>query len=1177
MTDIFSLPDYVTLTKLAAALWQQDGSYHGAAVMVGAGFSRCAASTGNSQEKMPLWNDFSKELARELDSRSSDPLRLAEEYSAFFGKQALHDLIKKVINDPAWKPGNLYKDLLELPWSEVLTTNWDTLLERASANVYQPAYSLVSKQEDLSSARSPRIVKLHGTIDVTKDLIFTQEDYRKYPQNHAAFVNFSRQVFIENELCLLGFSGDDPNFLQWAGWVRDHLSSHTRRIYLVGALGLNSAKRKYLESINVAPIDLSSLVADLDDQDSKHLEATRIFIKALQGLRPKQCWEWTPTNLRRKMITLEEDTKLRKEPEYAAKLLEGHIPLLAKDRESYPDSVVCPPDIQSKLNNHIDDPWPTPQNISLMIPKEREKLLYEICWHYKVTFSVFPNWLVQELLKICNPDNQCSLTKRQQLEIAVLIHKNTRWMSSSEAEKVIVITSHILKHGDKYLSDCSNELSYHNALLARDAFDYDKLELHVNEITNSSPVWMLKKGGLLSELGDFEQGEQLISEAHQELLLQHRNNRVSIHALSRLAWSHWLISGINILSDRNSFKKLPTIYDEYKSSPSEYIDYIGERVNSALEKQRKNQGIEPSFSPGRFKDNSNTVTFSNEIHPFILFEGILNAIGMPLRWEHVSFCVDKAVKLTELESFDNIHRFSLAIRAANGGDSDVLKRLFSRVNIACLSDREVSFLVSQCKLAISYWSKKVDSYGVSRLAIFMEVLARVSVRVTPEQAKDLFKFSVSLIKNKNLHHFWLLDVVNNLVTFTLESIPKSQQKEVLLDALSFPLQVELGIEDHGKWANPIIWEPGDRVSSSALDRRIAEIIDAVTPSSSKAAPALIRLLSLLECGFLLPDEKQRLSQKIWGEHPDYLNLPETGLLKHTFLTLPSGDPSLVQCSVCRYLFDVDNNDFLSRHHLNDMCHATRATHGGIYPSEEQAIKIFNLMVHWRPRNDEDDLLGWSKQEDEIIVSLIGDALSLSIVPSLSKEDLTEENYNKLLAFYNENENPNAMIAFTYFSTENHIFIERVEKIIRQGFHSKGNFLAYSCRALLKWRSMMESPVIERLILRLVYLTESSFKSGLSVQISIIKKMLSNGFLNSEHIDSLVEIIPVIFDNSNYVNISPSSRESVSISFVRASCVELAKELLNNISHNSELLRVLDEAQRDSLPEVRFAVLDESVE
>ena len=110
-----------------------------------------------------------------MSSNSSDPLRLAEEYNAYFGKQALNDLIKKEINDSAWIPGELHKSLLELPWSEVLTTNWDTLLERASEEIHQPVYSIVSKQEDLSSARSPRIVKLHGTIDVTKDLILLRK------------------------------------------------------------------------------------------------------------------------------------------------------------------------------------------------------------------------------------------------------------------------------------------------------------------------------------------------------------------------------------------------------------------------------------------------------------------------------------------------------------------------------------------------------------------------------------------------------------------------------------------------------------------------------------------------------------------------------------------------------------------------------------------------------------------------------------------------------------------------------------------------------------------------------------------------------------------------------------------------------------------------------------------
>ena len=38
-----ALQDYPALKKLAGVLWRQDSSYRGAAVMVGAGFSRCAA------------------------------------------------------------------------------------------------------------------------------------------------------------------------------------------------------------------------------------------------------------------------------------------------------------------------------------------------------------------------------------------------------------------------------------------------------------------------------------------------------------------------------------------------------------------------------------------------------------------------------------------------------------------------------------------------------------------------------------------------------------------------------------------------------------------------------------------------------------------------------------------------------------------------------------------------------------------------------------------------------------------------------------------------------------------------------------------------------------------------------------------------------------------------------
>ena len=61
--SIESLPDYPLLKKLAEALWRNETSYQGAAIMVGSGFSRSAASSGDINSKLPLWNDLLKILS----------------------------------------------------------------------------------------------------------------------------------------------------------------------------------------------------------------------------------------------------------------------------------------------------------------------------------------------------------------------------------------------------------------------------------------------------------------------------------------------------------------------------------------------------------------------------------------------------------------------------------------------------------------------------------------------------------------------------------------------------------------------------------------------------------------------------------------------------------------------------------------------------------------------------------------------------------------------------------------------------------------------------------------------------------------------------------------------------------------------------------------------------------
>jgi hypothetical protein len=87
-------------------------------------------------------------------------------------------------------------------------------------------------------------------------------------------------------------------------------------------------------------------------------------------------------------------------------------------------------------------------------------------------------------------------------------------------------------------------------------------------------------------------------------------------------------------------------------------------------------------------------------------------------------------------------------------------------------------------------------------------------------------------------------------------------------------------------------------------------------------------------------------------------------------------------------------------------------------------------------------------------------------------------------------------------------------------------------------------------------------------------MYEKGFLSDSDIEFLTEILPVIFDNTDYKRISAVGKDAASVSLVRADCVKMAKGILSKgLGGDNELQRILDEAEHDPLPEVRFAGAD----
>ncbi|MFA6051095.1 MAG: SIR2 family protein [Methylobacter sp.] len=1221
MPKISDLSDYPAIKKLAAALHQFDANQHGAAIMIGAGFSRSAARHVGGEKKMPLWYEFSERLVKELNPNDnvlsfSDPLRVAEEYRAYFGQAALNDRIRSEIDDDAWRTGKLYQSLLELPWSEVMTTNWDTLLERAAKDIHGPYYTPVTKPSDFTWAPSPRIVKLHGTIGTTDTFIAAQEDYRTYPAKFAPFVNFARQVFIENELCLLGFSGDDPNFLHWAGWVRDHLAGHARKIYLVGALDLTAARRKHLESINIAPIDLWDVVKQhKDDQDLMHQIATELFLQAMmdKGKSKVKSYKWTPTNLHRTQVTHEDHSRQFKEPEYAATLLRAQLETLQKDRESYPGWLVCPPALRRQVRSQLNDPYPNAQNVATLLPNDRAKLLYEIAWRHDVTIEYIAPWLAEALFQVANPDEPSVISKQQQMEIALVLLKNSRWLEADGEEGKQAIQEHIkelvaiLEKHAQYLPDCAAELAYYQCLVARDELDYVGMEALVEKIAGEDPVWKLRQAALLVELGRFDDGKRQITEAYRELRERYRYNQNSIRILSRLAWTHWLLKAATQYQTDKMLEALPATFKDWECDPWTWIENIQQKASKQQEEYLKNKNaIEPLFEQGHYRDNSSQRSFSNETSEFFLLDGLTRSVGIPLRSGNAGININLLAGTAEklvlsggigVELWD----YTLAIRSASSESSPSIKGVFTRIGVARASKEVVGTLVERILSAIGYWREKrskgtseQQGHALSALRVLMEVLARLVVRVSPEKAKEIFRLSMSIGLQQDLHHHWLFDATDSLLTHSLKSISESEQGELLADALAFPLQSECMSGDFPRCPNPIINHPDSRETYPGIERRIGELIQAVTPSGSvSGTAALLRLLPLAEKeGFLTPTEREKLASALWGSAPDYQALPSTGLFPHALLLLPAPDEKQAKALVQRHLYEhgedvlLDTNKELRIYPSPEiqravviyagMANAAANQTTRLFPTPEQALVLFERLVGWRPQIEKDSFFEETNSVRKRLTESIGDALSYAIAPVLSNEAKTVERFEQLKVFYEEVEVAFSLIpVFVYFAPINEGIAAAVEKIIRKSLQGRdAREVSYAAIALQKWMELSEaksSLQLNSLISRLIVIIESGRTVGLQQLLWVAGELFKKQRLSEEQVATLIEAIPNAFNAADYANIDPNSREAISASSIREACVELANILVSQHPNDSALQKLLKESQTDALPEVRFAI------
>ncbi len=577
-----SIPDQSHINQVRDALWQRSS---GASVMIGSGFSRNALKCRPNAEDPPSWQEVAKAVYEKLypqaDNReyptlaeastTSGFLRLAQEYKVAFGRSDLHQFIKQVVRDEDFAPGDMHKRLMRLPWRDVFTTNWDTLLEKTRSFVADHAYSVVQNMDEIPLAAQPRIVKLHGSLPAHFPLIFTEEDYRTYPTKFAPFVNTVQQAMMETAFCLIGFSGDDPNFLEWSGWVRDNLGTSAPKIYLAGWLDLSSHRRRMLEDRNVVPIDLAHHPRASEwPEHLRHQYATEWILHTLKRGQPYDVSEWPEPSSRQHWAVPE---KLQPVEEVVSDIPkdEPHAPPFSSDSENlqdsvvhilnvwnhnrkiYPGWIVAPASVLQSLHYRTKEWEPLILHvISNFEPIERLKAIQELIWRREIMLdSVYPD--LEELSQKTLDEINC-----QDRKINGVDNPSVDWKAVREAWRnvaVALVTIARLRFDrevfEKRLNalepfrqdhpDIDQRMHHEQCLWAIYSLNFETLEklLGAWQTEGYDPAWKIRKAALLIETNRNDDAFQLINRALSTIRENPGDGR-SVVGPSCEGWALWL-------------------------------------------------------------------------------------------------------------------------------------------------------------------------------------------------------------------------------------------------------------------------------------------------------------------------------------------------------------------------------------------------------------------------------------------------------------------------------------------------------------------------------------------------------------------------------------------------------------------------------------------------------------
>ncbi|MFL6446339.1 MAG: SIR2 family NAD-dependent protein deacylase [Bryobacteraceae bacterium] len=204
-----------------------------AVLFAGAGVSRGEVQTdlGMVEQYLPSWGGLLAVLidrsvkTAQLTAAEAAKLRkavkdrkylfVAEAVRRKLGARDYDEALEEIFRDSRLKPTKRHALLTQIPWTAIVTTNYDKLIESAYAvkGAIPPTYTFGDSPDLISAVSHNRffVLKAHGDIDRKDTVVLSERDYRDLVYRSPGYRAALNTLFITRTVLFVGAALTDTD------------------------------------------------------------------------------------------------------------------------------------------------------------------------------------------------------------------------------------------------------------------------------------------------------------------------------------------------------------------------------------------------------------------------------------------------------------------------------------------------------------------------------------------------------------------------------------------------------------------------------------------------------------------------------------------------------------------------------------------------------------------------------------------------------------------------------------------------------------------------------------------------------------------------------------------------------------------------------------------------------